>query len=134
MSKERFDKTVDVLVKAYLNDTLVHGNDCACAVGNMICAALGYKYGSWMANWHVAFVCQLGGQFKIDALKEVESTGYSVAEILEIERAFERAPGNHIDVDNWNFNGLMAVVTVLAEIDGISLEQAETARKLFVKS
>jgi hypothetical protein len=92
MSKERFDKTVDVLVSAYLNDTLVHGNDCACAVGNMICAAMGYKYGGWQANWHVGLVCGLGGPFKEAAFIEVASTGYSVDEILTIERAFEQAP------------------------------------------
>lgn len=44
MSKERFDRTVAILVKAYLNNTLVHSNCYACAVGNMVAAGLGIKY------------------------------------------------------------------------------------------
>ncbi len=34
-----FNKAIDVLVKAYLNDTLHHGWPCGCAVGNLIADA-----------------------------------------------------------------------------------------------
>jgi hypothetical protein len=39
--KATFENSVDVLVKAYLNDTLEHGQCHACAVGNLICAETG---------------------------------------------------------------------------------------------
>jgi len=46
MKTANFNDTVDILVKAYLNDTLEHGVCSACAVGN-ICLAAGapYSYG-----------------------------------------------------------------------------------------
>jgi hypothetical protein len=39
-----YDKTISILVKAYLNDTLEHLNCTACAVGNIIAENNGYKY------------------------------------------------------------------------------------------
>lgn len=41
--KAEFNKTVDILVKAYLNDTLKHGNCFACAVGNIVANGLGKR-------------------------------------------------------------------------------------------
>jgi hypothetical protein len=42
-NKELYHKTIDILVKAYLNDTLEQRNCMACAVGNMVAAGLGIK-------------------------------------------------------------------------------------------
>ena len=42
--KATFSNTVDILVKAYLNDTLRHCNCYACAVGNIISSAMGYRF------------------------------------------------------------------------------------------
>ncbi len=36
-------------------------------------------------------------------------------------------------INDWMFNGLMAVVDVLADIHGINLEAKEEAKKLFIK-
>lgn len=60
-------------------------------------------------------------------------TGYSVVELARIESAFESAPYGDND-DSWMFNGLMAVVDVLAEIHGIDLTTKESAKLLFVKA
>jgi len=35
-NKKLFDKTISILVNAYLKGTLIHGDSCACAVGNLI--------------------------------------------------------------------------------------------------
>jgi hypothetical protein len=43
ITRPTFEQTVDVLVKAYLNDTLVHGNCCACVVGNLCAHAIGTR-------------------------------------------------------------------------------------------
>ncbi len=37
-NKSLYDKTVSILVDAYMNDTLQHGNCFACAVGNIVAA------------------------------------------------------------------------------------------------
>jgi hypothetical protein len=59
-------------------------------------------------------------------------TGYSLVELARIENAFESAQYGEND-DTWMFNGLMAVVDVLADIHGINLESKEEAKKLFVR-
>lgn len=40
---ELYQMTVDILVAAYFNDTLIHGSCSACAVGNLAAAAKGYE-------------------------------------------------------------------------------------------
>jgi len=39
-----FNHSVNVLVRAYMNDTLEHNNCYACAVGNLVADAYGYTY------------------------------------------------------------------------------------------
>jgi hypothetical protein len=73
--KPTFSNTIDILVKAYLNDTLQHESCSACAVGNLV--------------------------------------SHSMA--------------NHGPM------GLMAVVEILADIHGVSLEQKQEAISLFKK-
>lgn len=133
MNRPSFDHTVSILVKAYLNDTLQHGNDCACAVGNLICDANGLDPKiNWNPKWHKAFRCGAGLRYLEEGKKEVRSTGYSVTEIIQIEKAFEGA-GDDCGDDERMFNGLMAVCDTLADIHGVDLTLKEEAKKLFVK-
>jgi hypothetical protein len=162
-----FNFSVGQLVSAYLNNTLVHGNCLACAVGTLLkprCASLGIPGNRW-AN---AFVTIEGDQLvakneeiiswnfftgyvAVNKDKAKDSTDtpvatifdqvqalfdgsdYSKEEYARIEYAFETAPKGEND-DDYMFNGLMAVVSVLAEIHGVDLEATEQARKLFVKA
>lgn len=39
---ELYNKTVDILVQAYFNDTLFHGSCAACAVGNIVAHNMGF--------------------------------------------------------------------------------------------
>jgi hypothetical protein len=162
--KPSFEKTVDILVKAYLNDTLEHGNCYACAVGNLVADSLQYKIvpytspsrrrslsfkweGSSVGNdypgqsgWATVF-CTNGAHQELrpeayhaipSAKEQIDATGYTWRELAKIEFAFER--GQYSDESNDEmFNGLMAVVEVLADIHGIALEQKEEAKLLFVK-
>jgi hypothetical protein len=146
-----FDYTVNVLVKAYLNDSLIHGDCQHCAVGEIVHAA-GAPHGRMITlgscgSWKWAFYTEIGiiGSRQVikpfgeqafnDALKVIEPTGYSWEELARIEKEFERSGFLSLneDEDEAMFNGLMAVVTVLAEIHGIDLETTEAARKLFIK-
>jgi hypothetical protein len=163
-----FNYTVNVLVKAYLNNTLEHGKCAACAVGNIIADckgitpqkdAFGRHEFDYFTNdipvfWHYLFMTDGITQKPYDdsewissqdikerkkaGHEQVISTGYTIEEMAKIEYAFETAPGRPQDKfdgfdDKWMFNGLMAVVDVLAQIHGIDLTHKEAAKLLFVK-
>src|SRR5688572_25079170 len=42
-NKPLYHKTVDILVQAYFDDTLVSGHQCGCAVGNLVAANMGIR-------------------------------------------------------------------------------------------
>lgn len=139
--KATFENSVDVLVKAYFNDTLEHENCYACAVGNLVCAAKGYSYvndgglitdsalknlDATGANWFDAIMDDGDGYLSRDAKSEISATGYTAKQIIAIEQAFESV--DQLDSeDDWMFNGLMAVVDVLAEIHGVDLSTKQAA-------
>lgn len=161
-----FNYTVNVLVKAYLNDELEHSVCSACAVGNIVANAIGTKprrlakpeqrtigrhgfiqhirFDNYLfendepVEWPEVFMTcgdeQVWGNRIIpqSTLNKIKATGYSIQELAKIEYAFETAPCG-VSEDEWMFNGLMAVVDVLAEIHGVDLEVKESAKLLFVK-
>jgi hypothetical protein len=146
-----FHETVDVLVKAYLNDTLYQGHPCGCAIGNLIAARNGHKvlkeiYSpvSWVGSmvgsgfdWYEVLypgkICGSRGSVTV-GIEQINSIGYSIPEVIIIEEAFESTRYSCSGgIDESMFNGLMAVVDVLADIHGISLDKKEEAKKLFVK-
>ena len=139
-----FDKTVDVLVKAYLNDTLEKGSICGCAVGNLVVDSLGLVIGKhwisgrvgWVgkrASWWYIFSTTEGvqriepQQYEINsnAKEQIDSTGYTWQELARVEFAFE--------TKKTIFDGLMAVVDVLADIHKIDLTVKENKKLLFNK-
>jgi len=160
--KATFENTVNILVKAYINETLEHANCAACAVGNLIAHAKGVipilmddtNYGE-LYHWsngeeplwqrvfctHSAYQQIHPDQYFGTAKEQIDITGYSWEQLARIEEAFE-SKSDRINInhqsrkykDKLQFNGLMAVVTVLAEIHGVDLETAENARKMFVKA
>lgn len=146
--KATFEHSIDVLVRAYLNDTLQHNNCTACAVGNMIADALKFEFKKTWAGltwenkypeWIDVFCTTSNGQrktpeaYEYSAKYQIDSTGYPWQDLAKIEYAFETAPKGNND-DDWMFNGLMAVVDVLADIHGIDLKQKEQAKEMFKKA
>lgn len=150
MNRPTFEQTVNVLVKAYLNDELKHGDCEACAVGNIVHAAGFPRYHTGdnapmredsCGSWKAVFVTLAGKQrynywsdplLEAKGLKMIEATGYTIKELARVELAFETADDGHSD-DEWMFNGLMAVCDVLADIHGVDLSVKESAKLLFVK-
>lgn len=158
--KATFENTVSILVKAYFEGTLEHGNCCACAVGNIIADRMGVvpKKMNRIDNeggkicwpnrvipaWPDVFVTNSPtskqklrtDMYYGDSKHQIDLTGYSLIELARIEETFER---NRIlwatdkEDEQAMFNGLMAVVDVLAEIHGINLQQKESAKLMFVK-
>lgn len=69
---------------------------------------------------------------------QIKATGYKWQELARIEFAFESVDkkfdaDDEINYDAWMFDGLMAVLEVLADIHGVSLEVKESAKLQFVK-
>jgi len=160
---KKFNHTVNVLLKTYLNDTLERSNCYACAVGNIIADANGIKFRKakdkmslgrsvgWLGersiyeedhltasmqscNWMAVIPGQL--EVNVDyyyGLRKtlIDNSGYTPEQLAAIERAFEAAPLG-INKDEDMFNGLMAVVDVLAEIHEIDLETVKETKQLFV--
>jgi hypothetical protein len=156
--KATFDHSVKVLLKAYLNDTLAHGNCYACAVGNLVLDACGYEYVKardvqtmhakmllsdtllWRDNlvqWHDVFMTCNKNQhinpngYAGNAKNQIDSTGYNWKELSRIEFAFETANQGNSE-DDYMFNGLMAVIDVLAEIHNIDLVTVKETKEMFV--
>ncbi|KAA5545017.1 hypothetical protein [Adhaeribacter rhizoryzae] len=146
-NKELFDRTVKILVNAYLNNTLVHNNCGACAVGNIIAANMQIKYDSylkWIGRqlaWSTVFVTmpfkseqvQRPWAYNGSAKEQIDATGYSWQELALIEAAFESAPKNTTP-DERMFNGLMAVVDVLGQIHDLNEETKQATKELFLKA
>jgi len=131
-----FNHSVNVLVKAYLNNWLIHRKCTACAVGNLISEGNPEEYDFYQGRWYSWFrslgLNSMDPDFRDYDHPDVIKTGYSPSELISIERAFERCDRG-CNEDDYMFNGLMAVVDVLAEIHGVDLTQKETAKALFVK-
>lgn len=153
----KFNDSVSILVKAYLNGTLLHGDCRACAVGNMVAHKMGIKitieeddyencYASWdvgEASWynHV-FLGKVDAVISRNAMRQYKAIGYTAHQVARIEHAFEDAKVRtygpipnmvKYNDDEWMFNGLMDVVDVLADIHNIDLSVRENAKALFVK-
>lgn len=138
-NKALYEKTVSILVDAYFNDTLVHGNQCGCAVGNIVAANMGIKLhkidggvlvpsywdedkvssdktiknnGLWFDRICPDFMDKVPLQL---INKQIKSTGYNWEQIEAIERAFENAQYSESE-DIYMYNGLMAVIDVLDRI------------------
>lgn len=139
-----FENSVDVLVKAYLNDTLQRGECHACAVGNLIQSGVGRLFTECEKDelrfhqngWVKVFITmshnshyQRPENYKGIAKIQIDATGYSWQDLAKIEFAFESAPRTGDEM----FNGLMAVVDVLAEIHGVDLTVKENAVGMFVE-
>lgn len=145
---EKFNDTVSILVKAYLNDELKHEDCSACVVGNlcdgntlwkflfMTCEGEQKPYLDTCIN-EMRFIVLTHHNMSEEsliqmAIKVCASTGYTVDELKRIEYTFETCNRGN-SVEEYMFNGLMAVVDVLAEIHGIDLTAKEHAKTLFVK-
>ncbi len=141
---QRFEKAYNALYKAFMNDTLAKGTCAACAVGNIVADAMGakvYKKGYEFEcdihnGWWSKFFVTIENEQEIkhqradpDYWRLKKLTGYSIEELAKIEFAFET--NTKIRFFNYpfmteekimedQFNGLMAVMDVLIELDDVN--------------
>jgi len=120
-NKEQFDNSIKVLVKAYLEGTLTHGDPCACAVGNLIGGRAWYDIISYIKSGFDPLEVHNYDM----AIAEVNSTGYKLEKVVLIEKAFECA--NH-DLDKDGYKGLCAVFDVLVKIHQGGNKEFEEAK------
>lgn len=116
--KETFERSVEILVKAYFEGTLIHTDVCACAVGNLVAGNNDYKISKsntrsitgldnyqWEKNgrtfhalWSRVFVsCEEREP------SDYEKSGQAALEIPEI--------ANEIDSTGYTWRELMAIET-----------------------
>lgn len=154
-TSDRFNKAISALVQAFFNETLAKGSCTACAVGSIIAANIGatiekksFQCDMSLRPWIEVFATN--GETGHNEINEdayvgrakvlIDSTGYSWQELSSVENAFE--VNTKISFSRYRFlnkeqimedqyNGLMAVVDVLCNIEGI--ESNET-KKLFEHS
>lgn len=115
-----FNQTVDILAKAYFAETLIHGSACACAVGNLVAAN-----GDWSYNGSWAAVVLCPDLFLEGVVREqIEATGYTVRQIIRIERAFEKVRPIAVmpSLDPDGYLGLLSVLDVLFEIHEVGAD------------
>lgn len=144
-NEKLFSETIDILVKAYMNGTLIHGNCSACAVGNIVASRCDYKFQKtrqgvfwqhYVSMWNNVFITSFGSQkvypgyYRGEAKEQIDSTGYTWQELAVIEKAFEFQNYHGSDADG--YKGLMAVVDVLCEIHECE-EVKEETKALFIK-
>lgn len=132
---DRLKNSIEILQRAYLEETLKAGDCEACAVGNLV-AKSGYEGKSY--DWRFIFVTSKGEQHffnRFEAAPEqiirgymaIEATGYSITELARIEYAFETAltseEAKELPVHEEQWIRLQAVLKVLFDIEGISYDQ-----------
>lgn len=132
MKTASFENTVNILVKAYLNDKLRFMDCAACAVGNIISGS-GYTLTSHDVglNGWFRYLRDRNNCCERLAEEQIAITGYTPQQLSNIEHAFETTPYSYGDR---MFNGLMNVIDVLAIIHNVDLSVKESAKQLFVKA
>lgn len=157
-----YNKTVDILVQAYFNDTLEHCNCYACAVGNIVAATNNISFinivdtptpefgrtiypGAGLLYWDKDngfrdnLTACLPSEFPETKINEIsgrhlKNTGYSLGQLRKIEIAFEGAPTGKC-AEDYMFNGLMAVIEALDEIhENTDSDITKSSKGKFVKA
>ena len=141
-----FNRTISILVNAYLNETLIHGECQACAVGNIIANNMGYvpdMFGcgtQWIdkktkkiiiPQWSYIFAYGIlltkNPELHLKSMHEIKMSGYSLDELMLIEKSFEDAP----KPDKSGYLGLMSVCDALMEIHEANEIEINEAKALF---
>jgi len=139
---KRFDKAIKGLIKGYMNDTLATKICTACAVGNIIAECNNYivekEKNNWLTKegpnkypkWDKIFITGYDqfideNNYKGEAKRQIDSTGYTWEELAQVEFTFEKTQGDM-------FTKLMAVVEVLCNIEGFNDEIIKETKELFI--
>lgn len=142
---KRFENAINALVKGFFENTLVKGSCTACAVGNIIHYNCNVKINYSEENpqetfskleysdvWYNITENHRFVTNKEKGLELISKTGYSIKEITTIEKAFESNTKifgskyfcySKSDIMEDQYKGLMAVVKVLCNIEGLESKE-----------
>lgn len=153
---ERVQKAIDTLLDAINNRTLGKGSCTACAVGNLVAKGLNYEItdisdvnpiiGGWARAFYTVGTYQHKQSSSYDSpevVKCVQSTDFTLEELMEIEYAFEtNTKINHTQYTSTSdkqvlrdqIKGLEAVIKVMMEFDEVEadIQQVFTDKVLVV--
>ena len=149
MTKEIYQKSVDILLDSYNAGTLFHSNCSACAVGNLIAANNNIELvksisrsrqtqtARWSQGkpiWQLVFFTSIEGQdvcmdyYKGGAKTEIDSTGIPLTELMAIEKAFESVSGE--EENNGQYKGLCAVLDVMKDMVSEEVAHLDNVERL----
>ena len=148
MTKEIYQKSVDILLDSYNAGTLFHSNCSACAVGNLIAAnnnielvkstsMWGGQTAKWSEGrpiWQLVFFTSLEGQevfmdcYKGSEKTEIDSTGIPLTELMAIEKAFESAEDE--EENKGQYKGLCAVLDVMKDMVSEEVAHLDNVERL----
>lgn len=144
---EIYQKSMDVLVKAYIDGGLDRMDCAACAVGNLVAAGCGYtrspkkhkfldSEGRIVTSYWSVIINSADGLHFIpsDVYKQITCTGYNRRELHKIEEAFMHPPesgnfGYCVQYDE-QYHGLIAVLKVLDEIHEVKDDTIKASSKV----
>lgn len=137
MTKKVYDNAVNVLLDAYNNETLQHGNPCGCAIGNLVADANGFKIYKRKednrVDWEGKDVewFDLFGPNRSETPEQIK-TGLSIDEIIIIEDRFEKSRETYPthQEKKQQFNGLCAVLKVMETMVEEEVPHQENMDKL----
>ena len=147
-NKELFERTVNVLVNAYLNNTLKNSDCAACAVGNLILASNGTKpiideNGDLEWDFSVQFGHEGVSWYGVvhhnekpnKSLDDTNKTGYTWSQLTLIENSFERPKGRTFleSKEERMYLSLMSVIDCLMNIHEANEIEVLQAKSLFIK-
>ena len=137
--KTRFKNAIDKLVYAFFNDELRKGSCKACAVGNICDGKEDWMYVFMTGTCGMQEIkeCNYKNYLVLGSLIYkpkivIDETGYYWKELARVEKAFElntKIRGsryhNHTkqEIMQDQYNGLMAVVDVLCDIEGYNSKE-----------
>ena len=126
---KRFENAVTKLYRAFHNNELDHTSCSACAVGNIVGNSLWANHTGFVCGYELDFMYELKTkreshykevlQEVITAEKVCLNTGYSVDELIRVERLFMDCFDGSCSQEQSEFNGLCEVVKYLCELDNI---------------
>jgi len=131
-NKRLFDKTISILINAYLKGTLYHSEGCACVIGNLVAFYNNYKiitderHSLWYTKEGLTISSDWVCLFEDRMPEQLKCIGYARPEIVKIEAAFE---SKHDDTNG--YKGLMNVVDALIEIHQGTDDHKKEAKELF---
>jgi hypothetical protein len=147
MTKEIYQKSVNILLDAYNAGTLFHDNCHACAVGNLVAAnndvelvkSVAWReptahWGEGRPLWNEVFSTSYKSQevfiyeYQGSTKDEIDSTGIPLNELMAIEKAFESV--SHEEDNNGQYKGLCAVLDVMKDMVSEEVAHLDNVERL----